>query len=53
LLSGRGVLEQWYEYELKAEEAALRDWCNLNSIELTDWKDVPQWNSQASIFKRP
>jgi hypothetical protein len=36
LLSRRGVLEQWYEFESKAEEEALREWCNSHSIELTD-----------------
>jgi hypothetical protein len=35
LLSSRGILEQWYEFESKAEEEALRNWCNLNSMELT------------------
>jgi hypothetical protein len=36
LLSRRGVLEKWYEFESKAEEEALREWCNSDSIELTD-----------------
>ncbi len=36
LLSSRNLLDQWYEFESKAEEEALRDWCTLKSIELTD-----------------
>ena len=36
-LSGRrGVLDQWYDFEPKAEERALRMWCDLNSIEVRD-----------------
>jgi hypothetical protein len=34
LLVHRGALDRWYEFETKAEESALREWCNLNSIEL-------------------
>ena len=34
LLEEKGVLDQWYEFERKAEEQALRDWCELNSIEI-------------------
>ncbi|WP_417615320.1 UPF0158 family protein [Oceanisphaera sp.] len=34
LLERRNMLEQWYEYEAKATEAALREWCELNDIEL-------------------
>ena len=36
LLERRNVLERWYEFEAKATEQALRDWCELNSITLTD-----------------
>jgi hypothetical protein len=36
LLARRGALDQWYEFEAKAEESALRVWCDLNSIELGD-----------------
>jgi hypothetical protein len=32
----RGTLDQWYDFEAKAEERALRIWCDLNSIELGD-----------------
>lgn len=33
-LQRRGALEQWYDFENKAEEAALRAWCAGNGIEL-------------------
>jgi hypothetical protein len=36
LLAERGVLERWYEFENKAEEAVLREWCEENGIELSD-----------------
>jgi hypothetical protein len=36
LLDRRGALDQWYDFEAKAEERALRMWCELNSIELRD-----------------
>ncbi len=36
LLAQRRVLEQWYDFEQKATERALREWCELNSIELAD-----------------
>ena len=36
LLAQRRVLEQWYDFEEKATERALREWCELNSITLTD-----------------
>jgi hypothetical protein len=36
LLDRRGALDQWYDFEAKAEERALRMWCDLNSIELGD-----------------
>jgi hypothetical protein len=35
LLVRRGTLDQWYEFESKAEESALRRWCDLNSIEVS------------------
>jgi hypothetical protein len=34
LLVHRAVLDQWYEFEAKAEEKALREWCKVNSIEV-------------------
>jgi hypothetical protein len=36
LLRRRGSLDQWYDFEAKAEERALREWCELNSIEASD-----------------
>ena len=33
-LESKGMLEQWYDYESKAQERALREWCKLNSIEV-------------------
>jgi hypothetical protein len=35
LLIRRNVLERWYEFGSKATERALREWCALNSIEVT------------------
>ena len=32
----RRALEQWYDFEQKATERALREWCELNSIVLAD-----------------
>lgn len=34
LLVKKGTRERWYEYEAKATEEALRNWCRLNGIEL-------------------
>jgi hypothetical protein len=36
LLVQRRALEQWYDFERNATERALREWCELNSIELAD-----------------
>jgi hypothetical protein len=36
LLIRRNVLDRWYDFELKATERALRDWCEFNSIAVTD-----------------
>jgi hypothetical protein len=36
LLARQGALDQWYDFEAKAEETALRLWCEDNSIELRD-----------------
>jgi hypothetical protein len=35
LLIKRKVLDRWYDFESKATEQALREWCELNSIEVT------------------
>jgi hypothetical protein len=34
LLTRRNALERWYDFESKATEQALRQWCELNSIEV-------------------
>jgi len=34
LLDRRGTRDQWYDFEAKAEERALRIWCDLNSIDV-------------------
>ena len=34
LLIRRNVLDSWYDFESKATEQALREWCELNSIEV-------------------
>lgn len=36
LVTRRNALELWYEFEAKATERALREWCELNSITVTD-----------------
>lgn len=36
LLARRKALDRWYEFEAKATERALRAWCDVNSIALTD-----------------
>jgi hypothetical protein len=36
LLIRTRALEQWYDFEQKATERALREWCELNSIVLAD-----------------
>ena len=36
LLARRNAVDRWYEFELKATEQALRDWCELNSITVVD-----------------
>lgn len=36
LLARRGALDQWYEFEARADENVLRLWCEAHSIELGD-----------------
>jgi hypothetical protein len=36
LVTRRNVLDRWYEFEAKATERALREWCELNAVELAD-----------------
>ena len=35
LLVRRGALERWYDFSNKAEEAALREWCAENGVDLS------------------
>ena len=34
LLTRRNALDRWHDFESKATEQALREWCELNSIEV-------------------
>jgi hypothetical protein len=34
LVTRRNVLDRWYEFEAKATERALREWCEYHSIEV-------------------
>jgi hypothetical protein len=36
LLARRGTIDRWHDFSSKAEEAALREWCADNAIELYD-----------------
>jgi hypothetical protein len=36
LLVRRRALDQWYEFEQRATERALREWCEVNEIKLAD-----------------
>jgi hypothetical protein len=36
LLERRGALDRWYDFSVKAEEAALRAWCATDAIGLSD-----------------
>jgi hypothetical protein len=36
LLIRRGALDRWHDFENKAEERAMREWCELNGIEVAD-----------------
>jgi hypothetical protein len=36
LLEHRGAVDRWHDFESKATERALRDWCEANSIALAD-----------------
>jgi len=35
LVTRRNVLDRWHEFEAKATERALREWCEYHSIEVT------------------
>ena len=36
ILDEKGMLEKWYEFELQAEDEALREWCEENEIEINE-----------------
>ncbi|WP_339028449.1 hypothetical protein WHZ78_05960 [Bradyrhizobium symbiodeficiens] len=36
LLSRRGAIDAWHDYRNKATERALRNWCEMHSIEIVD-----------------
>jgi hypothetical protein len=36
LLQRKNVLDRWYDFEAKATDKALRDWCDLNDITIDD-----------------
>ena len=36
LLAAESRLEQWYAFEVKATESALRDWCAVNDIQIVE-----------------
>jgi hypothetical protein len=47
LLSRKGLLDQWHQFEDKAAEEALREWCRDNEIEL-DEQNEPDWLPRPS-----
>lgn len=36
LLAAKGCLEQWYEFEIKATEQAVKEWCQENNIHVVE-----------------
>jgi Uncharacterised protein family (UPF0158) len=36
LLQHREAIERWHDFEAKALQEALQEWCELNDVELTD-----------------
>jgi hypothetical protein len=36
LLETKGLLETWYEFENRRQQAALKEWCEENEVELSD-----------------
>jgi len=36
ILEKSGNIQHWYDYENKAQEYALREWCKINKIKLND-----------------
>jgi hypothetical protein len=41
LLARRKALDRWYDFEQKATEKALREWCEINSIEIEEQRPKP------------
>jgi hypothetical protein len=39
LLARRNAIDRWHDFEAKATERALRDWCELHDIALADWRE--------------
>lgn len=36
ILERKGIIDNWYDYENAAQEKALREWCKLNSVTISD-----------------
>lgn len=36
LLERKGMIDQWYDYEAKAQKTVLKQWCELNDITIND-----------------
>jgi len=36
ILEGKGIVDNWYDYESVAQEKALREWCKFNDITISD-----------------
>jgi hypothetical protein len=41
LLQRRKALDRWYDFEAKATEKALREWCDLNEVAIDDGPGDP------------
>jgi hypothetical protein len=42
LLARRNAIDQWHDFENKATENALREWCEVNSIEIEEPEPRPK-----------
>jgi hypothetical protein len=45
LLLRKKALDRWYDFEAKATEAALREWCELNEITIETGDGARNWAS--------
>jgi hypothetical protein len=36
LLQQKNALDRWYDFETKATEKALREWCDVNDVAIDD-----------------